>query len=251
MTLNNISLSQYIVSKLRKGITDGDLTDFNSVNRTSNYGSFIFPDSPMIAKLMENKNNFPRISVESAPSSSDHRLGQMSDSYLMRETLKVTCFSVRDLICTIKSTTDESNTYDPLVDIYSLDNLPLSDISLVTGTLSGSAHTFVKNTDYIKYDSDNDGFIDSIKWLGVDEPDTGTAFLTSYNRKGTAAEIVRIMAQNINEYFRKNWRLNWTENVAFNYKLIASAPIEFENDSGLYRWEMTIQFNTFNGLEEV
>ena len=122
---------------------------------------------------------------------------------------------------------------------------------MITGLLSGIAHTFVNGTDYEKFDSDLDGFHDSIKWLGVDEPDNATNFEVSYNQKGTAQEIIRIMAQNINEFFRKNWRLNFPEHKIFNYKLIASSPITFEEDAGLYRYEMTVQFSTFNGLETV
>lgn len=249
MTLNNISVSQYLVGKLRGAIISGDLIDYNSANRTSQFSNFIFPDTPMLSKLMKNKNNFPRISIESVSQSSDYRLGQMSDSYLMRETVKITCYSVRDLICDISTTSDESILFDSLEDVYELDNLPFSNISMVTGLFSGIAHTFVNGTDYEKYDSDGDGFFDSIKWLGVDEPDA--TFSVNYNRKGTGAEIVRIIAQNINEFFRKNWRLGFSENKIFNYKLLSFNPVDFEEEGGLYRFEMTVQFSLFDSLETV
>ena len=57
MILNNISFSQFIVGKLRQNLEDYNLSDRNGSN-------WIFPDSPMITKLLNNKNNFPRISVE-------------------------------------------------------------------------------------------------------------------------------------------------------------------------------------------
>ena len=246
MTLNNISVSQYIVGKLRKAIIDGDLTDYNANNRNGN--NFIYPDSPMIQILMKNKNNFPRISIESVSQSSDHRLGQMSDSYLMRETLKITCYSVRDLICPINTVTDESHAYVTGTSEYELDSLPYSDITAITGTKTGVAYTFIKNTDYQVYDSDFDGMRDSVKWI-ADTPDNGTNFLVSYKRNAIGSEIVRLLSQNINEFFRKNWRLNFSENKIFNYKLLSSNPITFEEDSGLYRWEITVQFSTFDGIE--
>lgn len=246
----NISLNHYINGKLRQAIISGDLIDYNANNRSSQYSNFIFPDSPMITKLMNNKNNFPRISVESISQSADYRLGQMSDSYLMKETLKITCYTVRDLVCSIKIISDESHTFNTGSTIYELDNLPFTDVSMITGILRGLPHTFIKNTDYQVKDSDYDGLRDSVEWLG-DMPDDATDFLVSYNRKSTGIEIVRLMSQNINEYIRKNWRLNWTENKAFNYKLISSMPITFDDDLGLYRWEMVVQFSTFNGLEIV
>ena len=245
----NISMSQYLVGKLRQAVISGDIIDFNSISR--NGTNYIFPDSPMITKLMGNKNNFPRISLESVSQSSDHRLGQMSDSYLMRETIKITCFSVRDLICSIKTTSDESIEYDPLIDTYELDNIPFSKITMVPGTLTGSSHTFVNGIDYVQYDSNFDGFFDSIKWLGNDVPDDATNFLVSYKRVGTAQEIVRIMIQNINEFFRTSWRLGWSENKIFNYKLISSNSVDFDESGGLYRFEMVIQFSSFDGMESV
>lgn len=250
MTLNNISLSQYIVGKLRQAVISGDIIDYNEAGRSSQFSNFIYPDRPMITKLMKNKQNFPRISIESVSQSADHRLGQMSDSYLMKETLKITCYSVRDLLCTIKSSND-SITYDDIETTYDLDNLPFSKITMVTGLMGGIAHTFIDKVDYVSFDSDFDGLNDSIKWLGVDVPDNATDFDISYKRVGTGQEIVRIMAQNLNEYFRKNWRLDWNENKAFNYKLIASNPITFEEDAGLYQYEMTIQLSTFDGLETI
>lgn len=247
--LSNISLSQYLTGKLRAAVVSGALIDYNSANRGSQFGQFIYPDVPMLSKLMKSKSNFPRISIESVSQSSDHRMGQQSSSYLMKETVKITCYSVRDLICNISTTSGESILYDPLVDVYELDNLPFSNISMVTGLFSGIMHTFVNGTDYEKYDSDGDGFFDSIKWLGVDEPD-GT-FSVNYNRKGTGAEVVRVMAQNINEFFRKNWRINFPEHKIFNYRLLSFNPIDFEEESGLYRFELTVQFSSFDGMESV
>lgn len=252
MTLTNIALSAYLTGKLRIAVADGDLTDYNASGRGSQFGNFIYPDSPMIVKLIKNSSNFPRISIESVSQSTDHRLGQMSDSYLMRETVKITCWTVRNLVCVIKSTDSEAQTFATGISVYELDNLPFSAISLVTGTLSGAPdHTFVLGTDYQAKDDDGDGFNESIEWLGEDLPDDATDFSVTYNRKSAGLELVRIMSQDLNKYFRKNWRLNWTEHAAFNYKLLSSVPVTLEEEGGLYRWEMTAQFSLFDSTEEV
>ena len=252
MTLENISLSAYLVGKLRKAVEDGDIVDYNASGRGSQFGNFIYPDSPIIVKIIKNSSNFPRISIESVSQSADHRLGQMSDSYLMRETVRITCWVPRNLVCIIKSTSAEAQTYATGTSVYELDNLPFSAISLVTGTFSGTpAHTFMLGTDYQAKDNDGDGFNESIEFLSADLPDDATDFHVTYNRKSAGLELVRIMSQDLNKYFRQNWRLNWSEHTAFNYKLLSSTPVSIEEELGLYRWEMTAQFSLFDSTESV
>jgi hypothetical protein len=54
----------------------------------------------------------------------------------------------------------------------------------VTGTLNGSAHTFVEDTDYREFNDaagSTDEPFDSIDWsIGGDTPDDGTDFEVSY-----------------------------------------------------------------------
>lgn len=206
----------------------------------------------MIVKLLNNSDNFPRISIESTSGSTDHRLGQMSSTYLTRETLKITVWCVRDQLCTIKTTATEDITFATATDVYDLANAPVSNISLVTGTFSGTPdHTFVNGTDYERNDEDGDGFWESIRWLGVDLPDNITDFYVSYNRKSGGLELARIIGMDIWSYIRQNWRLNWTEHVAFNPKLISSVPVTFDSELGLYRYELSVQFSLFNSTEEI
>ena len=239
MALNNISLAQYIVGKLRQ-----NLTDYNSSNRTSSYGNWIFPDKPMITKLLNNKNNFPRISVEEMPRNTISEMGMRCSDHEENQSLKINIWSVRDLICDITSTTDEAHAYVSGTNEYDLTNLPFSDISIVSGTKDGESYTFIKGTDYQSYDSDSDGFKDQIKWLG-DVPDNGTSFYVNYARKGIGAELVRIIAQDIHTYLRDNWR-NWSERSFWNYRLISANPIDFDENISVYRYEIQIQFAGIN-----
>ena len=131
MTLQDVSLSQYIVGQLRKAVATGDLTDYNSSNRTSSYGNWIYPDAPMLVKLLNNKNNFPRISIESLSHSTQEEMGMEDPNHLENDTLKINIWSVRDLVCTVKSTVNETIVYDAAETTYPLTNLPTSEITAV------------------------------------------------------------------------------------------------------------------------
>lgn len=241
MTLTNISAAQYVSGKLRQ-----NLTDPNS-NRTSSYGNWIYPDKPLVAKLLGDKNNFPRISVEDAGEYSDHRLGQMSADYQDRVTLRITSWTVRDLICDVNIVSSEDHTFHSGTDEYSLTELPVSAISGVDGFLALAPHTFVNNTDYQLTDADGDGFRDTIDWsLAGDDPDDGSVFTAAYVRRASGAELARLLVQNVHSYIRQNWRLGWTEHVLFNYRKIGSTPNALDDQIGVYSHELMIQFNGIN-----
>jgi len=239
MVIDRISLSQYIVGKLRKAVVSGDLEDYNA-NRTASYGNWIYPDQPLIVKLLGNVNNFPRISVESFASNSVEEMGMADPNHLQNDTIKINIWSVRDLVCAVKSTANEAITYDAAETTYALANLPTSEITEVT---DGVPVVFVKGTDYRLIDDDGDGFYDSIEWLGVDTPVDTTDFYVDYKRSATASELVRLLAQDVNAYLR-TWR-DWTD-VLWSYKLISSAPVPYDEQYGIFRYEMVVQFSGIN-----
>ena len=240
MTLENVSLASYITGLLRQNITD-----YNSVNRTSTFGNWIFADKPKIVKLLSNKNNFPRVSVESMSFATESEVGMSCTDHVENINMKITVWSVRDLICDVKSTDTEAHTYVTGTNEYELTNLPTSNISLVTGTLLGVPHTFTKGTDYQLIDNDLDGHFDSVQWLGVDLPDNGTDIAVSYQRKASADELCRFIAYEINEYLRDNWR-DWTERVVWSYNKTGATPIEFDNEIGVHKFELTCSFQGIN-----
>ena len=240
MTLSDISLAQYITGILRQAVTAASLTDYNSANRTATFGNWIYGDAPMITKLLNNKNNFPRISIESLSHTTMEEMGMEDPNHIDSDTIKINIWSVRDLVCAVKSTTNEAITYDAAETTYALANLPTSEITEVTDDVPT---TFVKGTDYQLIDDDGDGFYDSIKWLGVDTPVDTTDFYVDYKRSATASELVRLLAQDVNAYLR-TWR-DWTD-VLWSYKLISSVPIPLDEMYGVYRHEMVVQFSGIN-----
>ena len=241
MTLDNVSLTFYITGKLRANITDP-----NSTNRTSSYGNWVYGDKPKIVKLLNNKNNFPRISCESITHNTVEDIGMELSDQIETATLKIAVWTVTDLICNVKSTSAEEHTYLTGTSKYLLSNLPTSNISLVTGTLATvSDHTFVKGTDYQLIDNTSDGFYDTIEWLGEDEPDNSTTIYVSYQRKAAGDELCRFIAQEINEYLRDNWR-DWTEKIVWNYRKTGGNPIDFDTEIGVHRYELSISFEGIN-----
>lgn len=240
MTLTNISIASYIVDKIRNNITDP-----NAVNRASQFGQWCYPDKPKIVKLLNEKNNFPRISVESITHTTDSEMGMSCSEHLESVNLKITVWTVRDLVCTVKSTTDETHGYVTDTNEYELTNLPTSNISMITGTLSSAPHTFLKGTDYQLIDNDSDGYFDSVEWLGVDLPDNGTDFSVSYQRKMSADELCRFIGYEINQYLRDNWR-SWDERIVWEYRKTGGTPIDFDADIGVFKYELTCSFQGIN-----
>ena len=245
MTLTDVSLSQYIVGQLRKAVAAGDLIDYNSAGRGSQFGNWIYPDQPLIVKILNNKNNFPRISCESLSHSTVSEMGMEDPNHLENDTLKINIWSVRDLVCTVKSTTNETIVYDALVDTYGLTNLPTSEITAV----DDGTTTFVKGTDYQLIDDDGDGFYDSIEWLGADTPADTADFYVDYKRSASSSELVRILAQDVNAYLR-TWR-DWSEAIVWSYKLVSSVPVPYDETYGIFRYEMVVQFSGINIGETV
>ncbi len=236
MTLRNISAASYITGLLRQ-----NMTDYNSVNRTSTFGNWIFPDKPKIVKLLSNKNNFPRVSVESISQVTDSEMGMSCTEQLESINLKITVWTVRDLVCSVTSTEDESHGYITDTNEYELTNLPISSISMITGIISGAPYTFLKGTDYQLIDDDSDGHSDSVEWLGVNIPDNGTDFSVSYQRKASADELCRFIGYEINKYLRDNWRL-WDDHVLWSYQKTGSGPIDFDESIGVFKYELTCSF---------
>jgi hypothetical protein len=242
IVFNNISFSQYIVGKLRQNIQD-----YNDINRNGN--EWIYPDHPQIQLLMKNKNNFPRISVETLNQPTTEDIGMGSSDQVQTASLKIIAWSIRDLVCTINTEIDESHTYNTSTNIYELNSLPFSDITFITGIKGSLPYTFIKNIDYQIKDNDGDGFRDSVEWI-ADTPDNSTNFLINYKRNATGLELCRIISQNINTYLRNNWR-EWEDRKFWGYKLINSTPIDFDENIGVSRYEMTIQMEGINIGDEI
>ena len=248
MVIENISPAHYISGKLRYGVHDGSLTDYNSSNRASTYGEWIYPDKPRIVKLLGNKNNFPRISVESMDQSTIKRLGMRSTLYHDLVQLSINVWVPYDLVCEVANVATENHTYNTGTNIYELDNLPVSIIgATIDGTKSAGVWSFDRGTDYELIDNDYDGFYDSVSWLGVDTPDDGTVFICSYNRKASSAELCRIIAMDVHNYIRTSW-LDWadTDHELYYYKIISSKPVKLDDYGAIERYEMFVTFTGIN-----
>ena len=247
MAITNISSAQYISGKLRYGVHNGDLTDYNSGNRASTFGNWIFPDRPRITDLLKNKHNFPRISVESMDHSTIKRLGMQSTQHHDLVQLSINVYSPPNLICEVSNTATEDHTYTTGTDVYEIDNLPVSIIgATIDGTKDAGVWSFDRGVDYELVDNDYDGLWDSVSWLGVDEPDDGTTFTCAYNRKASGEELCRIIAQDVDKYIRENW-LTWAEsdNELYYYKKISSRPVALDSFENVNRFEI---FCTFSGI---
>jgi len=247
MTLKNISLAQYIAAQLRKAVYAGDLTDYNSANRTSQFDDFIYPSAPSITEMLKSINNFPRVAIESLPSNTSDEMGMGDPAHVDTGSLKINVWSVRGLICDVENTVDETIAYVDGTSSYDLANIPTSVISSVTDDVPT---TYVMGTDYKLIDYDHDGFYDRIEWIsGGNTPANGADFYVDYARKATESELVRIVMQDIHAYLR-TWR-DWSENAVWGYNVLSSVPIPYETNGGVSRYEMVVQFKGINIGENV
>ena len=247
MVINNISASQYLVGKLRKGVHDGLLIDYNAANRANQFGQWIYPDRPKIMKLLNNKNNFPRVSVEQKDLSTIKHLGIRSTLYHDLVQIIINVWTPIDLICEITNISSEDHTYNTGTQVYSLDNLPVSVIgSTIDGFAGGIPYSFTVGTDYNLVDSNYDGLYDSIEWLGATSPDDGTTFTCGYARKAAGEELVRIIGQEIDVFIRENW-LIWMDqdHELKNYNVTGSHPVDTDIDININRYEIVC---TFKGI---
>lgn len=249
MTINNISSAQYLSGRLRKGVHDGNLTDYNSANRTSTFGNWIYPDRPRIVDLLTSKNNFPRISVESVDNSTIKRLGMRSIMYHNLVQLSLNVWVPPTLICEISNTSTEDHIYNTGTTIYEIDNLPVSILgATIDGIKDAGVWSFDRGVDYELVDNDYDGLWDSISWLGVDEPDDGTVFTCAYNRKASGEELCRVIAQDINEYIRENWMIWFDEDRLLTYyTVLSSKPVVLDAFENIYRYEIFCTFKYITG----
>lgn len=72
-------------------------------------------------------------------------------------------------------------TYTAGIDVYQVAQRDIHDVVSLTGTRSGSPHTFVEDTDFELHVTSAYSTVDAIMWLpGGDTPDDGTAFTLTY-----------------------------------------------------------------------
>lgn len=248
MSITNISAAQYVSGKLRIGVQNGDLTDYNSGSRPSNFTHWIYPDKPRLTNLLKDRNNFPRVSVEHMDENTIKRLGIGSKQYHELTQLAINVWSPPTVVCQVANVATENHTFVTGTDDYELDNLPVSILgAAIDGTMGGGAYQFDRGTDYELIDADFDGFYDSVHWLGVDEPDNGTTFTCAYNRKASGYELCRIIAKDIHNYIRENW-IDWVlaDQELKNYKVVSSRPVTLDENYNINRYEMYVTFTGIN-----
>ena len=146
MSESRISAQEFISGKLR-----GTLTDYNSIARAAANLStnWIYPDKPRIMNISKNKHNFPRVSVTALPKISKGDLGAGGTETEDVVNLLINIYTIKDEPITVRTTSDESHTFEDGTDEYTLNSLPASLILTITGTLDSSPNTFVSGTDYI------------------------------------------------------------------------------------------------------
>lgn len=243
MTDSRVSPQEFITGLLRANITDPNATARAAAGLSTNW---IYPDRPLLSAMVDNENNFPRISVTRMDTSSKGDIGVGGTETEDSVVLLINAFAIKNKLCTVKIVANESHTFASGTDEYALDDTPTTSISEVTGTLSGNAHTFVLDTDYQIKDADSDGRYDAIDWsLGGDNPDDATAFLVDYVRKLEGDTLAEYIIGDVNIFLRDYWRTH-TVPTLFDYLNVRISPVMDEMGGRIKKVEIQTRFSGVN-----
>lgn len=244
MTDSRVSPQEFITGLLRANITDPNATARAAAGLSSNW---IYPDRPLLEAIVNNENNFPRISVTRMDTSSMGDIGMGGTETEDSVTLFVNAYTIKTKpLITVNTVTNESHTFASGTDKYALDETPATGITEVTGTLSSAAHTFVETTDYLLIDNDSDGRFDSIDWSpGGDDPDDTTDFYVDYVRKLEGDTLSEYLVGSVNIFLRDYWR-TYTVPTLFDYLNVRTSQALDEIGGRIKRCELQIKFTGIN-----
>ena len=244
MTDSRVSPQEFITGLLRANITDPNATARAAAGLSSNW---IYPDRPLLSAMVDNENNFPRLSVTRMDTSSMGDIGMGGTETEDSVTLLVNAYTIKTKpLIAVNTVTNESHTFASGTDDYALDETPVTGITEVTGTLSSGAHTFVETTDYQLIDNDSDGRYDTIDWSpGGDDPDDTTDFYVDYVRKLEGDTLAEYIVGDVNIFLRDYWR-TYTVPTLFDYQNVRISPILDEIGGRIKRCEIQIKFTGIN-----
>ena len=237
MTITNMDTASYLSWKLRSG-----LTDYNSASRVGTH--WIYSDKPRITDLLKNKHNFPRVAVTNQDESTFKSMGLQCTQHHDLTQIAINVYVPGNLTCEINNVASEGHVYVSGTSEYTLLEQPVSTIgATIDGTLSGAAHSFIKDTDYaLTY-----GLTDKIAWLVGDIPDVGTTFTVGYSQRAAGAYLAQIIGRDIKQLIREQWR-NWYANDKrlTDFKVVSSKPVEIDAYQQIERYEIFCSFKGIN-----
>jgi len=244
MTDSRVSPQEFITGLLRANITDPNATARAAAGLSSNW---IYPDRPLLEAIVNNENNFPRISVTRMDTSSMGDIGIGGTETEDTVTLLINAYTIKTKpLLAVNTVSNESHTFAAGTDEYALDETPVTGITEVTGTLSSAAHTFVETTDYLLIDNDSDGRYDSIDWgQGGDTPDDTTDFDVDYVRKLEGDTLAEYLVGSVNIFLRDYWRTH-TVPTLFDYQNVRISSVLDEIGGRIKRCEIQIKFTGIN-----
>jgi len=233
--------ASYLSWKIRDAVTSGAIVDYNSAARVGT--NWVYGDKPRITDLLKQKNNFPRVAITNMDESTFKPMGLQCTQHHDITQIAINIYVPPNLTCEVNNVASEGHVYVSGTAAYDLLEQPVSIIgATVDGTLSGSPHSFIRDTDYeLTY-----GLTDKITWISGDIPDVGTTFTVGYSRKAAGANLAQIIGRDIKQLLREQWR-NWyvTDKRLTDLKIISSKPVQLDEYQQIERYEI---FATFKGI---
>ncbi len=242
MTQAKIEPKRILVNFLRS-----NLTDINA----SRSGNWIYPDFPRVASLGDAQ--FPRVGIIPLTESANPQ-GIFDDNQRHTVVLQIDVVTKKDLVNTLTVTTEEFGNMNSAANTnrFTYDFVPTAVTNIRHATVEYPTVTQVAtNADFtaplpsgtVEYSfSTGDLNFSPTDVTG----DDGELIDSTYTVALEGEKAVMHLAREIWKEIRNNWRTDSTMNGMFYPVLIANAPVPLDEDLGIYRQTLEIQFTIFN-----
>lgn len=244
MTLAKIEPNAIVVNFLRQ-----NLTDING----SRSGNWIYGDPPRTRDLGD--ASYPRVGVIMLNDSAES-LGIYENDKRHIVTMQIDCVTKKDLMLSLAVTNEAIGTVAASVntDRLTYDYVPTSITSLNhDGTPYGTVNFVNTNSNFTTPGSLAADTIEVSRSTGdlnfnsTDAAgDVGEAITSTYARAMEGEDAVKYLARQIWLLIKNNWRTNSDLNGLFYPELISFNRVPLEEDFGIYRYTLEIQWNIYN-----
>ena len=225
------------------------LTDINA----SRSGNWIYPDFPRVESLGDNQ--FPRIGI-SLISESAEPMGIFDDNQNHTILLQIDVVTKKDLVNTLTVTDEALGTMASTVnsDRFTFNSIPTTVTNIKHATTAYGTVTLQNtNADFTSpasLSADEVEYSFSTGDLNFSSADVsshdGEAITSTYTVNFEGEKAVKYLARQIWIAIKNNWRTDSTMNGLRDPLLISNITVPLDEELGIYRQTLELEFKMFN-----
>lgn len=244
MTKHKIEADRILVNFLKVNLDD--------VNATRS-GNWIYPDFPLVSSLGDNQ--FPRVGITILSESSDF-MEINGDNNYHTVTFQVDVVSKKDLLHSLTVTNEALGTVSATINSNrftydfvptTITNIKHNTIAFGTVTQKATDEVFTTPASLAAGTVEYSYATGTLNFSAADVTSYDTQAITStYVVSMSGKKAVQHLARQIWKEIRNNWRTDMQPRGLFAPKLLANNPIPIDEELGIFRQTLEIQFNAFN-----